>query len=139
MVPAEYNTNPEVTPTVLHNDMEYHHQPSELNFWMPLTKVWDTNSLWVESHPGLGDMHPLNLEYGQFCRFYGNQCRHTCLPNRTGKTRVSLDFRAVSEASGGHNPNFRRGKRRGAKARFNYCFDVGGYYEEISVPCVQLA
>ena len=118
MVPAEYNSFPDKPTTPLHNDMDYHHQPSELNFWLPLTHVWDTNTLWVESEPGLGDLHPLNLDYGQYCRFYGNQCRHRTFPNRTGKTRVSLDFRAVSAASGGHDPTFRKGRRRGAKARF---------------------
>jgi len=155
MVPSEYNTRPDVATTPLHNDMDYHHQPSEINYWLPLSRVHDSNSLWVESKPGLGDMHPLNLDYGQYCRFYGNQCRHQTKPNRTvrrrsewrgrakrarphilrvlpaasvtwhlmgwawqGLTRVSLDFRAVSVASGGHNPGFRKGKRRGAKARF---------------------
>jgi hypothetical protein len=46
---------------------------------------------------------------------------------------VSLDFRAVSDASGGHNPDFRRGVRRGAKARFQRCFDVTGFYSELSI------
>ena len=118
MVPSEYNTRPDVATTPLHNDMDYHHQPSEINYWLPLSRVHESNSLWVESKPGLGDMHPLDLDYGRYCRFYGNQCRHQTKPNRTGLTRVSLDFRAVSAASGGHNPAFRKGKRRGAKARF---------------------
>lgn len=98
MVPCQYNTRPQVSTTPLHNDMDYHHQPSEINYWMPLSTVFDTNSLWVESEPGLADMHPLNLRYGKYCRFYGNQCRHQTHPNLTGKTRVSLDFRAVSSA-----------------------------------------
>ena len=125
MVPREYNTRPDVATTPLHNDMDYHHQPSEINYWMPLSTVFDTNSLWIESKPGLADLHPLNLDYGEYCRFYGNQCRHQTHPNSTGKTRVSLDFRAVSAASGGHNPVFRKGKRRGAKARFQVCATEG--------------
>ena len=38
----------------MHNDEDYHHQPSELNFWLPLSDVFGTNSLWVESQPKLG-------------------------------------------------------------------------------------
>ena len=30
-----------------------------------LDKVWGTNSLFVESSPGRGDYHPLELRYGQ--------------------------------------------------------------------------
>ena len=114
----------------LHNDCAYHHQPSELNFWLPLCDVFATNSLWVESEENLGDFHPLTMPYGSYARFYGNKCRHLTFPNDTGKTRVSLDFRAVSAASGGHDPNFRRGVRRGVKARFQNVFDVGGFYVE---------
>jgi hypothetical protein len=36
----------------------------------------------------------------------------------------------VSEASGGHDPVFRKGVRRGVKARFQNVFDVGGFYVE---------
>ena len=118
----------------LHCDMDYHHQPSELNFWLPLTPVFGGNSLWVESAPGRGDFAPLEMRPGQCCRFYGNRCRHRALLNDTGRTRVSLDFRAVSDASGGHDPGFRRGVRRGAKALFQDCFDVGGFYDECAVP-----
>ena len=119
----------------LHNDCDYHHQPSEINFWLPLTdEVFDGNSLWVESIPGLGDFHPLELKYGQVTRFYGNQCRHYASDNRTGISRVSLDFRAVSDDSGGHNPLFRKGVRRGAKARYRDVFDVPDFYSEVMVP-----
>ena len=36
----------------------------------------------------------------------------------------------VSESSGGHDPLFRKGVRRGVKARFQNVFDVGGFYVE---------
>lgn len=36
----------------------------------------------------------------------------------------------VSESSGGHDPSFRKGVRRGVKARFQNVFDVGGFYVE---------
>jgi hypothetical protein len=109
--------------------MDYRHQPSELNFWLPLTRTFANNTLWVESTPNKGDFHPLELEYGTFCKFYGNQCRHFTYPNNTNATRVSIDFRAVSSASGGHDPNFQKGKRRGPKANYENSFDVGGFYD----------
>jgi hypothetical protein len=37
----------------------------------------------------------------------------------------------VSRASGGHNPGFRRGVRRGAKALFQDVFDEGGFYSAV--------
>lgn len=113
-----------------HNDCDYHHQPSELNFWLPLCPVFSTNSLWAESVPDLGDFHPFDMSPGEYVRFYGNKCRHMTFPNDTGKTRVSLDFRAVSDQSGGHDPLFHKGIRRGVKARFQNVFDVGGFYVE---------
>ncbi|KAJ1495357.1 hypothetical protein T484DRAFT_1876240 [Baffinella frigidus] len=118
----------------LHKDEDYHHQHSELNFWLPLTPVWGGNTLWVESAPALGDFHPLELDYGRYVRFYGNQCRHKTNSNDTGKSRVSIDFRAVSDASGGHDPSFRKGVRRGAKALFQDIFDEGGFYSAVEVP-----
>ena len=121
-----------------HTDSEYHHQPAEINWWLPLSdEVFGGNTLhvsawawacaWacvpvstpllvdarhhvdylafiesfcsgskyltpadeqVESKPGLRDFHPLNLKYGQVCRFYGNKCTHFCVPNDTAVTRV---------------------------------------------------
>jgi hypothetical protein len=127
--------NPSKQPSgQLHHDRDYHHQPSELNFWMPISdKSFGTNSLWVESAPDRGDFRPLNLTYGQCLRFYGNLCRHQTFPNDTNTTRVSLDFRVVSTKSGGHDPSFRKGVRRGGKSRFQTVFDVGGFYEEMEI------
>lgn len=36
-----------------HTDSMYFHQRGQINFWVPLTKVYDSNTLWVESSPGL--------------------------------------------------------------------------------------
>ena len=121
----------------IHNDRDYHHQPSEINFWLPLgERCFGSNTLWVESRPNLGDFHPLEMVYGQYCRFYGNLCRHYTIPNDSNHTRVSLDFRVVSEASGGHDPTFRKGIRRGSKSKFQNVFDVGGFYDEMTIDTV---
>jgi hypothetical protein len=81
-----------------HTDAEYCHQPGEVNFWLPLTEVFGTNTLWTESAPGRKDFAPLVARPGQVVRFYGNQCEHYTMPNEEDVTRVSLDFRVVPAA-----------------------------------------
>ena len=78
-------------------DKNHKHPLGEINIYLPLTDSYDTNTIWVESIPGLGDFHPVNLEYGQFLMGYLNQCRHGNKINKTGKTRVSLDFRIIPD------------------------------------------
>ncbi|KAJ1639956.1 hypothetical protein T492DRAFT_569191, partial [Pavlovales sp. CCMP2436] len=84
-----------------HRDADYRHLPEELNFWCPLTPVFESNSLYVESAPGLADWHPFTLPApepggeGSCVAWFGNQCRHFTLPNDTDQTRVSFDSRAV--------------------------------------------
>jgi hypothetical protein len=70
----------------------FHACPSPKNdHW----QVWGSNTLHVESKPGLGDFHPLELRRGQLCRFWGNQCQHYTVANQTDATRVSFDFRVI--------------------------------------------
>jgi hypothetical protein len=40
---------------------------AEVNFWVPLTRVFGTNTLFVESAPGRGDFRPVELGYGACC------------------------------------------------------------------------
>jgi len=82
--------------TPLHCDADYHHPPAEINWWLPLTSVAGTNSLYIESKPGKGDFQPVELGYGQVLRFYGNMCQHYTVPNTSGATRVSLDLRVLA-------------------------------------------
>lgn len=81
--------------TAPHTDAQHSHSRSEINFWVPITRVFDGCSLWVESAPGLGDFQPIVAEYGELIRFYGNQCLHFTKDNTTDTTRVSFDFRVV--------------------------------------------
>ena len=85
-------------PTIAqHCDSEYdRHHAGEINFWVPLTPVGGTNTLWTESEPGKADFHPFDLPtVGQAVRFNGYKCRHYTLANETGQTRVSFDFRCI--------------------------------------------
>jgi len=80
----------------IHTDYDYHHQPSEVNFWIPVTKVFGANTLFVESTPGAGDYAPCEMDWGYALRFWGNQVRHHTVANMTDASRVSIDFRAVA-------------------------------------------
>ena len=46
---------------VPHTDYEYHHMPSEVNIWLPLTRVYGANTLHTESRPGAADYTPVFL------------------------------------------------------------------------------
>ena len=74
-----------------HCDGIYGLQAGSVNFWVPLTEVHATSALWAESAPGRNDFAPLTRP----TRFDGRRCVHFSVPNRSGRTRVSLDFRAI--------------------------------------------
>ena len=80
-----------------HHDSDKHHNHPdwEINFQIALTKMWNSNAMWLESVPGLGDFRPIEMEVGDFTIFDGNRCAHGNKENKTGKTRVSMDFRVL--------------------------------------------
>ena len=86
--PGEFSIGP-------HCDASYGFSQSNINFYIPLTKIFGTNSLILESSPGLEDWHTIELEYGGIKRFYGSQCSHFTAENTTTQTRISLDFRVI--------------------------------------------
>merc|ERR1711874_175972 len=99
----------------VHKDADYHHQINEINFWVPFVDLKDHPSacLYAESEPGKEDFHPLNCEYGQLVRFWGNQVTHYTVANVSEVTRVSFDLRAIrlrdfDENPGGRGEVFRR-------------------------------
>jgi len=84
--------------------------------------VWGSNSLWVESAPGLADFQPVEACYGQVLRFYGNRCAHMTVPNSSGVARVSFDFRVLPAALAVQLPE-------GAPIIVsNHKLEAGGYY-----------
>lgn len=78
-----------------HCDGMYGLQAGSLNWWLPLTRVASASTLHVESRPGSEDFAPLLPAPGEAVRFDGRRCLHYTLPNRSMRTRVSLDFRVV--------------------------------------------
>ena len=78
-----------------HRDADYGHHPSEINYFVPQTVAENTNTIWIESEEGKGDFTPINVQLGQFARFKGVTLMHGAKKNRSGKTRVSFDFRII--------------------------------------------
>lgn len=105
----------------LHSDAEYGHPPAEVNWWLPVTRVWGANTLHIESEPGKGDFEPAELDYGQVLRFYGNRCQHYTVANTTGSCRVSFDFRVLPLLY--HDPQWRDPRGQACT------FEVGPYYQ----------
>ncbi|MGB5944422.1 MAG: hypothetical protein WBG71_16170 [Leeuwenhoekiella sp.] len=78
-----------------HRDSDYGHNPAEINYFVPQTEAFDSNTLWIESEIGKKDFEPVNLKPGQFVRFKGVNLEHGAKNNTTEKTRVSFDFRVI--------------------------------------------
>ena len=78
-----------------HVDALYGHADTEINFWLPVTSVHDSNSLYIESRPGTRDYKPVRANNGQVLRFFGSRCSHFDLRNETDTTRVCFDFRVI--------------------------------------------
>lgn len=79
-----------------HRDADYNHPEGEVNFWVPFTEAWDTNTVWIESTLGSGDHVPAPpLLPGRFLVFDAVRWSHGNVANDTGATRVSFDFRCI--------------------------------------------
>lgn len=74
-----------------HRDADYGHALHELNFWLPLTDAWGSNSVWIEDG---ATFVAVNAYPGQVVIFEGARLIHGNVPNVTGQARVSFDFRA---------------------------------------------
>ncbi len=95
-----------------HTDADFNHGPGEINFWVPFTRTWGTNTVWVEQEVGRGDYQPAELVPGQVVVFDGVHLRHGNKINDTGSTRVSFDFRCIPMADYAPS-NLRTATKRG--------------------------
>ncbi len=108
----------------VHYDGEFGHPEGELNIVLPITDMYDTNSIYYESEPGS------NVDYDEYCnmtlkknQFYMgnlNKCKHYNRINKTGKTRVSFDFRVIPYSK------FKNCEVESATSKMK--FSIGEYY-----------
>ncbi len=99
-----------------HSDVLYGHSPDEINYWVNLTPVWGTNSLWMASEQETENLHHAlkydRLSLQQFEELSRKTARpiespapgvhtfccgqvHGSVLNETGRTRVSIDLRMI--------------------------------------------
>lgn len=78
-----------------HKDADFGHPYGEINYILPMTNSEHTASVWVESGVNKGDFKPVSIQRGNVVRFFGNSLTHGNKINKTGKTRVSMDFRIL--------------------------------------------
>jgi ectoine hydroxylase-related dioxygenase (phytanoyl-CoA dioxygenase family) len=107
-----------------HTDAEFNHPEGEINFILPITRMFESNTVITESEPGLRDFKQVELEPGELFVFNGNKCMHGNLPNKTGSTRISLDFRVLKKSDYSSEKNK-------SSITTNTKFVVGEYYERL--------
>lgn len=103
-----------------HKDGDYNHQRSEINYWMPFTKAFGNNTIWIESEEDKGDYQPYDVEYGEILVFNGAFLKHGNKPNDTGVCRVSVDFRIIPHSS------YKALQFESSNLKLK--FEIGGYY-----------
>lgn len=104
-----------------HKDRQYQHNQEEINFFLPITDAYDTNTIWVESEEDKGDYAPMNTNYGQLVMWNGSYLTHGNKINETSNTRVSVDFRIVPISKWKEEEN-------AGSIYMKTKFNIGGYY-----------
>jgi len=104
-----------------HKDKAYQHNQEEINFYLPFTDAYSTNTIWVESEEDKGDYSPMNTLYGETVMWNGCHLTHGNKLNTTLNTRVSVDFRVI--------PFSKYKEDEGASAIYTKMkFSIGDYY-----------
>lgn len=109
-----------------HKDKDYRNgewalKVKELNYFLPFTDAFDTNTIWVESEENKQDFAAMNCKYGECIQWDGSNLSHGNKINTTGKTRASIDFRVIEFKN--YEPNDE------GSINLNKKFKIGGYYK----------
>lgn len=105
-----------------HRDIDYGHSADEINFWLPVTAAYDSNSVQFIPHEGTTHFVSAGVNYGQVLVF--NAARlHGNLVNKTAITRVSFDFRAYERSK--YKPSDKVSVNSKMK------FEIGSYWSEL--------
>jgi hypothetical protein len=105
-----------------HRDRDYNHNPKEINVFLPMTRAFGTNTMWIESEEGKQDFAPLESGYGQYTIFDGANLQHGNHSNTTSITRVSFDCRLLEKRY------YQPGKRSVSQQKE---FAIGDYWSEL--------
>ena len=110
----------------LHCDSEFNHPESEINIILPITDMYDTNSIYfnnIDNSLNYKDYNNLNIKKNQIYLGYFNKINHYNCINKTNKTRVSFDFRII--------PKFMYNNSNKESVTHNVKFKIGEYYSII--------
>ena len=117
----------------IHKDGDFGHPKNETNIIVPLTNMFDTNSVYYNSIPDNGtnniyEYTNLVMDLNNFYIGNLNECYHYNKINTTGITRVSLDFRVLLV----HDyDNYIKINKISCSETFKSKFIVGDYYKVI--------
>lgn len=78
-----------------HRDSNYLHPIGEINCFYALNECSNSSALHIEKNLGFEDYVPLNLKPGEYAILNTSIYKHGDFINKTGKTRVSMDFRFI--------------------------------------------
>jgi len=106
-----------------HKDRDYNHSTHEINFWVPVTDAWGTNTIWCESDEDKKDFKAVEVKHGEALIFNGANLTHGNKTNTTEHTRVSFDFRVVKKSE--FTPTDTHTITNHKK------FKIGDYFEEL--------
>ena len=87
--------NNTVIPPHYDSDELGNHPVGEKNFILPITKMYGTNCVFIESEPDKKDFKGIEMDYGDLFYFNGNRCTHYNEKNIEANIRISLDFRII--------------------------------------------
>ena len=113
------------------------HPLGEKNFIIPITSMYGTNRIFIESEHGKKDFQGITLDYGNLFMFNGNRCTHYNEVNVESTLRISLDFRVIRRAEymsyiqGGSITN--TNPRDPEHARVPVKMVIGGYYQYANI------
>tara|TARA_R100000008_G_C3577371_1_gene166133 strand:- start:1240 stop:1890 length:651 start_codon:yes stop_codon:yes gene_type:complete len=106
-----------------YRDEKWAEQVREVNYYLPLTKAYGTNTVWAESEEDLGDFKPIECDYGDCVEWNAYKLTHGNKINKTSVTRVSFDFRVI--------PKSRYVDSNHLTINTGTPFGIGGYYAVI--------
>jgi len=106
----------------LHKDSDFGHHKDEINFIIPITEMYDTNSIYYEPYAdSLMDYDQylnLKLNTNEMFTEKFNKLKHYNKINITNKTRISFDLRIIPYSKYMEDIEFFRGTK----------FELGKYY-----------
>jgi len=103
-----------------YRDSKWHEEVCEMNYYLPFTDTYGTNTVWVESEEDKGDYTSMDSKYGECIQWDGVNLTHGNKKNITSVTRISVDFRVIPYSK--YKPSSQ------GSINTNMEFAIGGYY-----------